>query len=110
MRTNSQLLIHLYTIIEIFCSYFSDLASSQTQTDGPVSDAMRDLSMLEANSFANEDQILDTDIVVEEIEEALKALKLGRSKGADGLISEHLLYGGTSVILRLKKIFNTLMY
>ena len=50
-------------IIEIFCSYFSDLDSPQTQTDGPVSDAMGDLNMLEANSFTNEDQILDTDII-----------------------------------------------
>ena len=65
--------------------------------------------MLEANSFTNEDQILDTDIVVEEIEKALKALKLGRSKGADGL-NLHLLSCGTSVIvLWLKKIFNAII-
>ena len=52
---------------------------------------------------------IDTDIAVEEIEEALKALKLDRSKGADALNSEHLLYGGTSVILWLKKIINTII-
>ena len=44
-------------------------------------------------------------IVVDEIEEAL--LKLRRSEGSDGLNSEYLLYGGTSVIVWLKKIFNT---
>ena len=54
--------------------------------------------MLEADSFIHKDQILGTDIVVEEIENAMKALKLGQSKGADGLNSEHL-YGDTSVTL-----------
>ena len=32
-----------------------------------------------------------------------------RSKGADGLNSEHLIYGGPSLILWLKKIFNTII-
>ena len=96
-------------ILELFRSYFLDLASSDMHPDDPVFSAMKNLSMLEADSFTHEDQILDTDIVVEEIEDALKVLKLGRSKGADGLNSEHLLYGGTAVTLWLKKIFNTII-
>ena len=32
--------------------------------------------------------------------------KLGRSKGADGLRAEHLVYGGPALTLWLKKIFN----
>ena len=67
-----------------------DLASSNTNPDGPVSSAMENLNLLEADSFTHDDQVLYADIVVEEIEDALKILKLGQSKGADGLNSEHL--------------------
>lgn len=35
---------------------------------------------------------LDTEITVEEIENAIHALKHGRSKGADGLNLEHLIH------------------
>ena len=62
---------------------------------------------LEANSFTHNNHILDTRVVTEEIE--FKALKLGRSKGTDGLKAEHLIYGGTSLILWLQKIFNSII-
>ena len=86
-------------IIELFRTYFSDLASSRD--DEMVSSTVDDLSILEANSFTDEDHILDVDFVVEEVETALKALKCGRSKGADGLSSEHLVFGGSTVVLCL---------
>ena len=95
-------------IIELFRTYFSDLASSRD--DEMVSNTVDDLSILEANSFTDEDQILDVDFVVEEVETALKALKCGRSKGADGLSSEHLVFGGSTVVLWLMKIFNSITY
>ena len=67
------------------------------------------LTTLEANSFTHNDHILDTHVVTEEIEFALKALKLGRSKGTDGLKAEHLIYRGTSLMLWLQKIFNSII-
>ena len=47
------------------------------------------LSEMEASSFGNNEQLLDTEICVEEIEKALKNLKLGKSGGLDGLSPEH---------------------
>ena len=67
------------------------------------------MDMLEAISFTHDDQILDTDIIVEEIEATFIALKCGHSKGADGLNSEDLIYGGASLKLWLKKIFNAIV-
>ena len=63
------------------------------------------MDMLEDISFTNDDQILDTDIIVEENEAAFIALKCGRSKGADGLNSEHLIYGGDSLKTLVKTDF-----
>ena len=71
-------------IAELFKSYFSLLAPSNIQTSTPVSAAAQPLMTLVANSFTHNDHILDTLVVTEEIEFALKALKLGRSKGTVG--------------------------
>ena len=96
-------------ILEIFRPYFSDLASTKKMCDGPVASAAAKLINLEMRFNANNNQILDTEITVEEIEKALHTLKLGRSDGTDGLKSEHLLYGGYSLKLWLKKIFNAII-
>ena len=80
-------------ILEKFRLYFSDLASSR---DNDASLATNSLETLEATSIIQDDQILDSEILVEEVEVALRLLKLGRSKGADGLSAEHLIYGGTA--------------
>ena len=109
LDSNDQLVTDPVMILEIFCSYFSDLASTKKMCDGPVASAAAKLINLEMRSNANNDQILDTEITVEEIEKALHILKLGRSDGTDGLKSEHLLYGGYSLKLWLKTIFNAII-
>ena len=55
------------TITELFHSYFSDLASSNKQTDAPVSNAMKDLGMLKSSSNFTDDQIIDANVVVEKL-------------------------------------------
>ena len=107
MKTSSQLLTQLRSW-SFFCSYFSGLALSALPTNASVS-SVEDVSSLEARSFSHDDQVLDVDISIEEVESALKMLKHDRSKGSDGLKSEHLLYGGPSVILWLRKIFNAII-
>ena len=67
------------------------------------------LSEMEVSSFGNNEQILDTEICVEEIEKALKNLKLEKSGGLDGLSPEHIVYGGEVLKIWLKKIFNRLL-
>ena len=103
MTTNNQFLIQLLSLRN---NYFSDLASSR---DNDASLATNSLETLEATSIIQDDQILDAEILVEEVEVALRLLKLGWSKGADGLSAEHLIYGGTAIVLWLKKIFNRII-
>ena len=78
-------------------------------TNSAVSSAAKSLSSLEADSFTFLNQILDFEVTDDEVESALSFLKLGRSKGADGLNAEHLLYGGKTVVLWLRKIFNSII-
>ena len=93
-------------ILELFRSYFSDLASSNMHANSAVSSAAKSLSSLEADSITNDDQILDFEVTADEVESALSFLKLGRSKGTDSLNAEYHLYGGKTVVLWLRKIFN----
>ena len=75
--------------------HFSELSQSKI----PVNVANKnesDLADMEALSHGFEDLILDYPTTSEEIERALKRLKLSKSAGADGLSAEHLKYAGTS--------------
>ena len=96
-------------ILEVFRSHYSKLASSAIDTENESQPADSNIYDLEAKSLLNDDQILDTSITLEEIEAAVNTLKLGHSKGADGLNSEHLLYGGPTLMLWLMKIFNAII-
>ena len=55
---------------------------------------MQSLETLEATSIFQDDHILGSEILVEEVEVALRLLKLGRSKGADGLSADSLFTEG----------------
>ena len=60
--------------------------------------------------FSNNEQLLDTATCVEEIEAALKILKLGKSAGPNGLFPEHIVCGGGVLKLWLKKISIALLH
>ena len=61
------------------------------------------------SSFCNNEHLLDTEICVEEIENALKTIKLGKSGGLDSLSPEHVVYGGEMLKIWMKKIFNRIL-
>lgn len=63
---------------------------------------------MEVLSFVTNDQLLDTEICVEEIKNAFKILKLGES-GLDSLSPEHIVYGWEVPRIWLKKIFNRII-
>ena len=80
---------------------YKELAtSSQSSTLTEVESTIPDL---EVSSFLNCENILDSEIDLEEIECALKALKLGKSGGIDSLDPEHICFGGETLRLWLKK-------
>ena len=65
---------------------------------------------MEALSHGLADSIFDCPISIDEIESALKKLKLRRSGGADGLHwAEHLKNGGPALAVWLKRILNAII-
>ena len=88
-------------IADHFCDHFANLAMSSPSS--PLRNAASDVSHIEVASFFSCDNILDTEISVEEIEEALK------SGGVDCLDPEHIYFGGDALNLWLKKVFNRIV-
>ena len=96
-------------IAELVRDFFSNLAASHVQENIQIANETINITSLEGNSFLQNDQILDMEFSIEEIELSLRTLKLGKSKGAYGLMSEHLLYGGRPICLWLKRIFDAII-
>ena len=57
----------------------------------------------------NEDYVLDYDITLEEVEAAVRSLRNGKSCGSDDVSAEHLKYGGPTIPVWLKRIFNAVL-
>ena len=93
-------------LLKCWKDYFSNLAQTQAG-NSDLSDL--DISHMEAMSHGFEDLILDTPFTTEEVENALRKLKTKRSGGADGLLAEHLKYGGPVFTGWLKRILNTII-
>ena len=68
-----------------------ELSTSQSQA---IPEATKKLSELEFLSKVNSNQVLDDEIVMEEIESAIKRIKRSKRAGRDNICTEHLLYGG----------------
>ena len=81
-----------------FRSFYDALASSNTTSPNLLPVASR-IEQLENISLGCDDQVIDTEICIEEIEGALKSLKPNRSGGPDGLKAEHFKYSGEQLKL-----------
>ena len=64
---------------------------------------------VEAQSYLDTDLILDTPILLEEVEDALNHLKKSSSGGADMLSPQHLLHSGPLFKKWICQVFNTIL-
>ena len=73
--------------------HFRQLSTSQSEAIPQIAEVTKKLPELEFLSRMNSDQVLDNEIVMEEIESAIKRIKQGKRAGRDNICTEHLLYG-----------------
>ena len=50
--------------------------------------------------------LLDIPVCAEEVADAVKKLKAGKAPGSDGLLAEHLKWGGDSLLVWLQSVLN----
>ena len=96
-------------IVSHFRNYFKELATLSQSQSSSLTEAESIIPDLEISSFLNCENILDTEVELEEIEDALRTLKLGKSGGIDSLDPKHIYLGGATLSLWLKKIFNRII-
>ena len=90
-------------LLDCWKAHFSELAKSKLDANSAENRVESDLH---ARSFGHNDQVLDTPFTIEEIENAVKKLKVGKGGGFDGLQPEHIKYSGHSLLIWLQRIFN----
>ena len=96
-------------ILQNFHSFFADLASS-TLSSISLAVSQPNLHDLESALFFIDEKVLDCEICIDEIESALKVLRLGKSCGINGLDCEHIVFGGETIKIWLKKIFSSILH
>ena len=61
-----------------------------------------------AASQQNEDFIMDVPVTIEEIDTSISKLQRGKACVQDGILPEHIIYGGSNYRLWLLKVFNAI--
>lgn len=90
--------------------HFCELSASRSQSIPQMAEIVQKLPELRWVTRMNLDDIVDEDLMIEEIEWALKHIKCGKRGGEDNISAEHLKYGGEWLKVWLKQIFNAIIY
>ncbi len=96
-------------LLHAWCNHFTSLSQTHVDLYPSVLEVESKLPHFEALSQMNEDRILDVDVTLEEVEAAVRALKSGKSGGADRLVPEHLKFGGPALLSWLLRIFTAVI-
>ena len=110
LRVNEATVTDPADLHQAWVNHFDLFGQSQANKHPSVKLLESELTHLEARSRTNQDFILDTDISIEEVEAAVKSLKLGKSGSADKLNPEHLKYGGHTLHSWLLRIFTAVVH
>ena len=92
------------SVLDSWVDHFSELGESLCSSN-PVLRDIQSVHQIEATTYQENDHILDSSFIVEEIEAALLHLKKDSSGGHDQLSPRHLTHSG----LLFKKIFNAIL-
>ena len=108
LEVNGSIVTNHGEVMTTWVHHFVDLGRSRATHPDVLDNLQSDLAFMQAGSLENEDFVLNTPIVVEELEGAIKKLKRRKSSGSDGIIPEHILFGGQNLRLWLINIFNAI--
>ena len=108
LRVDGRLLSDPEELLTAWSSHFRML--SESKKDVPeLSELGKRVEEMAAESFANEEAILDAPFTREEVARALKKLKARKAAGPDGIVGEHLKWGGAVVQEWLLRVLNAVV-
>ena len=109
LRVNDENISDLPGRLEAWVSHFSKLAKSATD-DQDLASLRASVESLVANSFGNEDSVLNDPFTAEEVEGAVKRLKKKKASGPDDLLAEKTdSYRGITLSPVLSKLLEFLI-
>ena len=94
------------TVLAHWADHFASLGEFRYTSNPVLQNSITTSTNLEADSFAASDTILDSPIVLEEMEYAISHLKRNSSGGPDSLCPNHIKLSGPSVKKWICQIFN----
>ena len=97
---NGEIVSDPLQLLEAWTQHFQNLAESQRKSNPALEELFRQSTSLLSSSFQKEEVFLDVPFTSEEVEHAVRKMKLKKSAGPDNLSAEHLRYGGHCMVNR----------
>ena len=95
LRVNQELVTDPKTILLAWEDHFRSISAANTdQSSTTMYSSEQEVDELMRDSHRNDNSLLDTPFLPEELDCVLKKLKSGKAAGHDGVQAEHLQYGG----------------
>lgn len=96
-------------LLAIWADHFGTLAQSRVDSEPELQELEHKVAELLSESYKNEEMLLDVPFCAEEVAAAVKKLKAGKAAGPNGLLAEHLKWGGESVLVWLQGVLNLIV-
>ena len=109
LRVEGNIITKKEELLQAWAKHFHTLGKSKITDHLDVEDIQSNMVEMERHSFNNEDFMLDIPVQVEEIEGAIKSLPNDKAASFDGVMSEHLKFGGESLNIWIVQIFNAII-
>ena len=106
---NGKLVTDPTSVLNKWVDHFTTLGQSLCSSNPSLSDIQSQIHQLEAQTYQENDFVLDSKIVVEEVEATLAHLKKSSSGGPDEISPQHLSLCGPLFKNWICKVFNTIL-
>ena len=109
LHVNGQTITNKSEIIHAWEDHFSLLSKSRISNACDVKAMQNEVASLSSASHSREDYVFDVEFEAEEVLNAVSKLHNGKVAGPDGILGEHLKYGGSLLGTWIMQIFNAIL-
>ena len=109
LKVGNNLITDKEDLLHIWADYFTMLSKSKIKDTEGLQHLNDKVQCLYNSSLSNEEYILDTSLTLEELMKAIDKLKMRKVCGPDGVLAEHLKYGGQPLHTWLLKILHCIV-
>ena len=109
LKVGNDLISNKEDLLHIWADHFTELSKSRINDTDGLQHLKDKVQSLYNASLSNEEYLLDMPFTTEELEQVIRKLKMRKACGPDGLLGEHLKFGGQALFTWLLKILNCIV-